>query len=76
MGLLDEVEAETRYGGNACPVGAALDGLTPKQRSEWEEVLASAAPGTAIARVSAKHGLNLKAPSIQRHRRGECQCPR
>ena len=76
MGLLDEVKAETRHGGGVCAVKTAFDALTPKVRAEWEELFASDAPHTAIARLSQKpqHVLGLTKGSVQRHRNGDCLC--
>lgn len=76
MGLLDEVEAETRYGGSACSVRVVLDAMKPKERAEWEDVLASDAQHSAISRVAARHGLGLSKGALQRHRNGDCRCPR
>lgn len=74
--LSEEVAALTRRGAT-CTVGVWLATLSKAERADVDEVFASAAFSTTIAKAVEKaYGTRVGADAVQRHRRGACQCPR
>jgi hypothetical protein len=53
----------------------ALLVLSPEERAELDEALASRVASEAIARAMEKRGHTIKYQTIARHRRGACACP-
>ncbi len=75
MGLKERAEAAIKRRGSTCVI--RLLQLADDEREELMELLADPAmPGSAIARALADDGHHVTGLSIQRHRRGDCQCPR
>lgn len=71
MGLLDEAKEQSYHYKPTCTL-AALD---PDLLSEINEALAT--PGVTdigVERALVKRGVRIKAPTLGRHRRGDCTC--
>jgi len=79
MGLLDDVtatQAAAKRGG-VCTVSVWIDSLTAEQRADALAALApdSGYEATVIhAVIKAKYGFERGVSTVQRHRRGECDC--
>lgn len=78
MGLADELGAlRPARMGVGCSVGYALAQMDDKERAATLDAFADPRKqGTGIAEVLSNHGYEVNGRSIQRHRRGECSCPR
>lgn len=79
MGLLEEARAEAvKVGaGPRCTVAKIRDAMTSKDQRELDEAIAdNDIPGTVLSRVLKGRGYNIGPTPIQRHRKGECACPR
>jgi hypothetical protein len=73
MSLLTEAQQLALRPGGTC--GVALLVLSPEERAELDEALASRVASEAIARAMEKRGHTIKYQTIARHRRGACACP-
>ena len=74
MNLFDEIAAETNSKGPDCKTGQLLEELSKEDRADLERAINSKIAATAIVRVLARRGINLKSDSLRRHRHGECKC--
>ena len=77
MTLMDELAAEAmERPGPMCGVRSQLEALPEAERSWLQKALDSDYPATFLARSGAfaRRGIDVKYQSIQRHRRGDCQC--
>ncbi len=76
MGLLDDIEAQTRRPGGRCAVGRVLNQLDAKDAADLEHAIADEATytGEAIARALTARGHQLKGANVQYHRNGKCAC--
>ena len=74
MGLLDEAQAVSAVQRTRCTVAQLDDEL----RAEVEEAICAidsmTVTAVGIARALASRGVNLKAHTILRHKRGGCSC--
>lgn len=63
--------------GPRCTVATALDRLDDAARAEAVEALTDPTVyGTVVAKVLTRHtGVRIRPYALQRHRRGDCQCP-
>lgn len=81
MGLADDLRAPTSslHRGQLCTVRTLLEELDvsdPDGAKALRDVLAqSSMPATVIARRLQAAGWPIGVSTMQRHRRGECQCP-
>lgn len=76
MTLVDELLADSASRGPACSVGAILSEMDDATRAEWLAALAhQRITATKIADRLTRDGWPVKAMTLQRHRRGDCQCP-
>ena len=79
MELLEEVREhqwKNRPGGK-CQIAELVNGMSPKERQEFEEVLAlPEIQHSAISAVLKRRGIDVKEYTISRHRRGLCGCSR
>jgi len=77
MGLLDDVRDRgtgTRKG-SPCSVGTWRAAQPQNIRDEFDAALDVDVPATVIhAVISEKYGFTRGASTVQRHRRGECDC--
>lgn len=77
MGLLEEFQAtEKRSAGPLCTFALLNGSLDPKTVIELNQLLATDAEHTALARfITAKWPeYKVRAATVSRHRRGECSC--
>lgn len=79
MRLIDEIrkhQLQNRPGGK-CQIAELVNGMSPKERQEFEEVLALPdIQHSAISAVLKRRGIDMKEYTISRHRRGLCGCSR
>lgn len=70
-----ELVAADRHGPR-CGVALLLDTLDPTDATELQQILTDprGPSGSLIARALANRGYPVKAPTLQRHRRGLCGC--
>lgn len=73
MSLLDEARA-LPIGKPRCSVGQLIESLGPGEKAELEEALAASVFATSLATALKARGHTVSAESLQRHRRGGCQC--
>lgn len=73
MTLMDELAAVGPRNRERCGVAKVLD-QNPELAGEIEDAVNSSYPGSTLSRVLGRRGIVLAANSIQRHRRGDCQC--
>jgi len=78
--FVDEVKAESRWGGSTCSVAILLAAIDETERDEIAQVLDDPAwKSTAITRALNKRGHEIKPDPISRHRRRfdgtGCACP-
>jgi hypothetical protein len=59
-----------------CSFGVILEALSDDDRATVVSALGSPIPGTHIAKVLTSRGHPLKGETVQRHRKGDCSCPR
>lgn len=77
MSLLQEIEAVGSARGPVCGVAMMMDDLDPADRADLETAFASVRyRGAAISKALAARGIKIAAETIQRHRRGDCRCPK
>lgn len=63
--------------GPACTIGIAFDSLSEADAANLTAALENPhAPSSAIARALASLGHDVRAYTVQRHRRRECRCPK
>lgn len=78
--LLDDIRAESQPRGSRCSVSATLNAETIPAAVRADLAVALADPehytGGAIARALRRRDVDLAEGAIQRHRRGDCRCPR
>lgn len=75
--LAAEQDAAKGYLNRGCKVRQALDALTDQDRATATTALDNpTVEGAVIARAFAALGQKVPAYTVQRHRRGECRCPR
>lgn len=76
MGLMDEINSEPRIrSGRPCAVRVAIDGLKGQDRKDLQSAIDDLLiPGSVIARVLSKRGIQIGVNSITRHRRKDCTC--
>ena len=72
MTLMDELAAEPGSHGPTCGVKVLIE--SHKDGAEIAAAISSGYPSTSLSRVLARRGITLKYLTIQRHRRGDCQC--
>jgi len=73
--LLDAINAKVTSRGPRCSV-KLLD-LSPADRRDLDTAIANLAiPCSAIAKALQDRGHGVSSTSLQRHRRGECNCAR
>jgi hypothetical protein len=75
MSLLEEAQAVTASKGVPCSVATLMHRLRPEEQAELTEALASLVDGMALSRALANRGHRIAGQTLNRHRRGECQCP-
>lgn len=76
MSLLAEATALTTRKGGVCSVNLLEQTLEPALLAELREALDSQVETSALARALTARGHDIKATALQRHRRGDCACPR
>jgi 3-methyladenine DNA glycosylase Tag len=74
MSLLDEAQQAMTTKGTTCTVTSLLQSLSPSEQAELTEALASSVQSSALSRALANRGHRIAGQTINRHRRGECQC--
>lgn len=77
--FLDEARSESQWKARTpCRLGRALAAMTDADRAQVQEALdASDVTGQAISNVlERKLSVKISSPSVNRHRRNECQCGR
>jgi len=77
--LLAEIEESSPRKGPTCSLGQARDQLAPVDVEQLDVALGRALRGdgitfTAIARVLSGRGHHMKAGTVARHAKGECNC--
>lgn len=76
MTLLDELAvAEVRKPGPKCRIGTIIASLDEPERSDVQAAIFSTHYASTIARVLKAHGYDVTPHGVQRHKRGDCQCP-
>jgi hypothetical protein len=76
MSLLAEATALTTRKGGVCSVSLLEQTLDPATLAELREAMGSPVETSALARALTARGHDIKATALQRHRRGDCACPR
>ena len=76
MSLLAEAAALTTRQGGKCGVGLLEQTLESADRAEFLDAIASSVDATALSRALELRGHEVGANTTQRHRRGDCKCPR
>jgi hypothetical protein len=73
---LSEFFAETAKHGPSCSMAVVIEALPDEQKDKLGAALVQGdIPSTAIARVVSKWaGQKIAAPTVRRHRKGECGC--
>jgi hypothetical protein len=73
---LSEFLAETEKRGPRCGIGTIVNGLADDQKDKLVAALAQEdIPATAIAKVLGRWvDSKVAAPTVRRHRKGECDC--
>lgn len=73
---LSEFMAETVKHGPSCTMVAVIDSLDDEQQAKLGAALSEGSiPSTAIARVVSRWtDSKISAPTVRRHRKGECGC--
>lgn len=76
MSLLADAEALIQRRGTVCAVARTLPQLAADDAADLRTLLADRLrfPATAIEAALAKRNIDLKADTINRHRRGRCAC--
>jgi hypothetical protein len=75
--LADAIAANTMSHGPECRVAAVLGKLTKADQADLHAAVADISlPATAIGRGLRSLGHTVSDSQLQRHRRGECACPR
>ena len=75
MGMFDEIKSESLMKGPPCSVGVILGQMSKDQVKDFQLACQDhTIAGTVIARVLQRHGFDIKAESLRRHRKGECRC--
>lgn len=74
MSLISEAEDHEHRQGGLCAVAGLRESLDDKGKAELAEALAAPITGTALAKALQNRGHKVAPESIQRHRRGDCQC--
>lgn len=72
--LADAIAANTRHNGPLCKVRTTRDALNKTDRATFDQALAGTASASALSRALRDLDIALPTLSIQRHRRGDCQC--
>jgi hypothetical protein len=71
---LEDARASIQIGGR-CSFGEALRQMSADDRAVLENAIVTGKfPSTAIANALKKRGFEVKAQSVQRHRRSACSC--
>lgn len=74
--LADAIAANVRKRGPRCGVTLLDEQLAEPQRADFRAALGNGTiPSTAISKGLATLGHDLPFLTIQRHRRGDCDCP-
>lgn len=76
MSLLDEARIVASPPGSRCSVALLTSRLDETERAELAEAIASDVSANAIAKALKGRGYDIFYQSINRHRRGDCKCPR
>lgn len=77
MSLLEEARQLNGGPGGKCGIGRALAAMSPKERAEWDELLAAPIEDiqhAAIVRVFEAHDIITTGTTVGRHRKGQCKC--
>lgn len=75
MSLGDEIAAAHQSGRRQhCTGGAIEDSLTERERADLLAAFASDVPSTVIAKVLRGRGHKISDFTLNRHRRGSCNC--
>jgi hypothetical protein len=74
--LLADATAMTTKKGGKCSVYVLLQTLEPGLLAELNEALDSRVESTALSKALIARGYDIRREPLQRHRRGECACPR
>lgn len=75
MSLLDEARAY-KPRPSVCSVASVLSALDDADAADLREALADPqVMGSGIALVLTRRGIPMKQGNVQRHRRGDCDCP-
>jgi hypothetical protein len=75
VSLKAAVLAETKTQGPKCVVAQIRPGLSKKDADELDEVLASDAQHSAIARaMTSEYGRRVSDGAVSKHRAGICSC--
>ena len=73
--MFDEIKSETISKGPSCTVGMMLEQMSDDERRDFKMACDDITiAGTVIARVLQRHGYDVKAEALRRHRKGECRC--
>lgn len=77
MGLVEDLNAAVgRPKGEKCSVALLLAALPDEEREALLAALANPEKmGSTIGAVLRAHGHHVQDSTVQRHRRGACQCP-
>lgn len=76
--LIEDIKDEHKPRGELCGVAKVLaSDLSKRDREDLLEALlpTSQFTGAAVARALKKHGHEVAAGTVRRHRKGECGCP-
>jgi hypothetical protein len=78
MGKISEAIEVTKPArvGMACSTGRLLDEVDAEDRADLVRLLASSSPSSYVARVLDRAGHVTGASNLQRHRIGDCKCPK
>ena len=75
MNLYDEILQASKPNRPQCSVGKVVAELDDADRTALTTALADpAVTGAGIAKVLTARGHKLNGPTVQRHRRGDCDC--
>jgi len=73
---LAEFRAATGGGGRPCSIGSALASLTVKRNVLRDALADRTISATAIVKVLGEWGYPVGKGQVEKHRRGECACPK
>jgi hypothetical protein len=74
MSLLTEAQSERKKPGFSCGVLRLTESMSPEERTELAEALASTVDNAALQRALQNRGHDIGYQTLQRHRSGSCSC--